>query len=213
MFVCLWVSIKLNKSWNTRLLSLSAHTHAHTHTRAQTHTTHTHTHTQHTHTHTHTTHTRTHTHKHTHTRFCHGGVALGPFNQPHSRLIVISIQNIARGGCGWWTQTLFSNWWLALLYAHRHRSILGAAGHIILTPANQLMVMGLKIWSLSNPASNQRPFDHWPSSLPTALTGPNLTYVPIPIGTRIRTAFGRPMSHSKCTLRGRRRSLKSQCDV
>jgi hypothetical protein len=39
--------------------------------------------------------------------------------------------------------------WL-LLYAHRHRSILGAAGHIILTPANQLMVMGLKIWSLFN---------------------------------------------------------------
>jgi hypothetical protein len=28
--------------------------------------------------------------------------------------------------------------WL-LLYAHRHRSILGAAGHIKLTPANQLM--------------------------------------------------------------------------
>jgi hypothetical protein len=28
--------------------------------------------------------------------------------------------------------------WL-LFYAHRHRSILGAAGHIILTPANQLM--------------------------------------------------------------------------
>jgi hypothetical protein len=28
--------------------------------------------------------------------------------------------------------------WL-LLYAHRHRSILEAAGHIILTPANQLM--------------------------------------------------------------------------
>jgi hypothetical protein len=27
----------------------------------------------------------------------------------------------------------------------------GAAGHIILTPANQLMVMGLKIRSLSNP--------------------------------------------------------------
>jgi hypothetical protein len=35
------------------------------------------------------------------------------------------------------------NFWL-LLYAHRHRSILGAAGHIILTPAIQLMVMGLK---------------------------------------------------------------------
>jgi hypothetical protein len=46
--------------------------------------------------------------------------------------------------------------WL-LLYAHRHWSILGAAGHIILTPANQLMVMGLKIWSMSNPGSNQRP--------------------------------------------------------
>jgi hypothetical protein len=28
--------------------------------------------------------------------------------------------------------------WL-LLYAHGHRSVLGAAGHIILTPANQLM--------------------------------------------------------------------------
>jgi hypothetical protein len=57
-----------------------------------------------------------------------------------------------------------------------HRSILGAAaGHIILTPANQLMVMGLKIWSLSNPGSNQRPFDHWPTSLPSALTG--LTYL------------------------------------
>jgi hypothetical protein len=28
--------------------------------------------------------------------------------------------------------------WL-LLYAHRHRSIIGAAGHIILTPTNQLM--------------------------------------------------------------------------
>jgi hypothetical protein len=26
-----------------------------------------------------------------------------------------------------------------LLYAHRHRSISGATGHIILTPANQLM--------------------------------------------------------------------------
>jgi hypothetical protein len=34
------------------------------------------------------------------------------------------------------------------------------------------MVMGLKICSLSNPGSNQRPFDHWPTSLPTALTGP-----------------------------------------
>jgi hypothetical protein len=60
--------------------------------------------------------------------------------------------------------------WL-FLYAHRHWSVLGAAGHIMLTPANQLMVMGLKIWSLSSPGSNQRPFDHWPMSLPTALTG------------------------------------------
>jgi hypothetical protein len=60
--------------------------------------------------------------------------------------------------------------WL-LLYAHRHRSALGAAGHIILTPANQLMVLVLKIWSLSNPGSNHRPFDHWPTSLPSALTG------------------------------------------
>jgi hypothetical protein len=29
-------------------------------------------------------------------------------------------------------------WFWLLLYAHRHRSILGAADHIILTPANQL---------------------------------------------------------------------------
>jgi hypothetical protein len=42
------------------------------------------------------------------------------------------------------------SFWL-LLYAHRHRRILGTAGYNILTPANQLMVMGLRIWSLSNP--------------------------------------------------------------
>jgi hypothetical protein len=52
--------------------------------------------------------------------------------------------------------------WL-LLYAHRHRSILGADGHMILTPGNQLMVMRLKIWSLSHPGLNQRTFDHWPT--------------------------------------------------
>jgi hypothetical protein len=63
-------------------------------------------------------------------------------------------------------------WCWLLLYAHRHRSILAAAGHIILTPANQLMVMGLTIWSLFNPGSNKRPVNHWPTSLPTALTGP-----------------------------------------
>jgi hypothetical protein len=34
--------------------------------------------------------------------------------------------------------TVFFLVWL-LLYAHRHQSILGAAGHIILTTANQLM--------------------------------------------------------------------------
>jgi hypothetical protein len=34
--------------------------------------------------------------------------------------------------------------WL-LLYAHRHRSMLGAAGYIILTPAKQLMVNGAQI--------------------------------------------------------------------
>jgi hypothetical protein len=45
---------------------------------------------------------------------------------------------------------LLISFWL-LLYTHRYMSILGAASHIILTPANQLMVMGLKIWSLSNP--------------------------------------------------------------
>jgi hypothetical protein len=56
-------------------------------------------------------------------------------------------------------------WFWLLLNALRHRSILGAAGHIILTPANQWMVMELKIWSLSNPGSNQRPFDHWPNAL------------------------------------------------
>jgi hypothetical protein len=48
--------------------------------------------------------------------------------------------------------------WL-MLYAHRHRIILGAAGHILLTPVNQLMVMAgstyghCPIW-----ISNQRTF-------------------------------------------------------
>jgi hypothetical protein len=66
-----------------------------------------------------------------------------------------------------------SEWFLvSALRPQTPKHILEAAGHIILTPANQLMVMGLKIWSLSNPGSNQRPFNHWPTSLPTALTGP-----------------------------------------
>jgi hypothetical protein len=59
------------------------------------------------------------------------------------------------------TQGSVFDFWLSL-YAHRHRSMLGAADHIILTPA---MVMGLKIWTLSNPGSIQGPFDHWPSAL------------------------------------------------
>jgi hypothetical protein len=56
-----------------------------------------------------------------------------------------------------------------LLYAHRHRSTLEAAGHIILTPANQLMVMELKIRSLSNPGFEPRTFR---SLAQPALTGP-----------------------------------------
>jgi hypothetical protein len=36
-----------------------------------------------------------------------------------------------------WDETLWMVW--LLVYAHRRRSILGATGHIILTPANQLM--------------------------------------------------------------------------
>jgi hypothetical protein len=50
-------------------------------------------------------------------------------------------------------------------FTPRHRSILWAAGHNIVTPANQLMVMGLKIWSLSNPGSNQGLSDHWTNAL------------------------------------------------
>jgi hypothetical protein len=40
---------------------------------------------------------------------------------------------------------------LVALRPQPDRSILGAAGHIKLTPANQFMVMGHKVWSLSNP--------------------------------------------------------------
>jgi hypothetical protein len=65
--------------------------------------------------------------------------------------------------------------WLVIALRPQTPKHIGAAGHIILTPANQLMVIGLKIWSLSNPGSNQRPFVYWPTSLPllqTALTVP-----------------------------------------
>jgi hypothetical protein len=78
------------------------------------------------------------------------------------------------------TALICGTFWL-LLYAHRHQSILGAAGHIILTPANHLMVMGLNIIGhCPIRVSNQGPFDHWPNALincanrshiPTALTG------------------------------------------
>jgi hypothetical protein len=54
--------------------------------------------------------------------------------------------------------TSHSSWFWLLLYAYRHRSILEAAGHIILTLANQLMIMGLKIRSLSNPGFERATF-------------------------------------------------------
>jgi hypothetical protein len=59
-----------------------------------------------------------------------------------------------------------------LLYAHTHRSVLGAAGHIILTPANQLRLWGSKYGHCPIRVSNHRPFDHWSNVLTTALTGP-----------------------------------------
>jgi hypothetical protein len=50
-------------------------------------------------------------------------------------------------------------WVWLLLYAYRHRSA-AYKGRlvIILTPANQLMIMGLKIWSLSNPGFERGTF-------------------------------------------------------
>jgi hypothetical protein len=89
-------------------------------------------------------------------------------------------------------------WFCLLLYAHRHRSILGAAGHIILTPANQLIVMGLKIWSLSNAGSNKRPFDHWPTSLPTALTRRKsvIVCVSVPVPGKLTPNLGPQSSES-----------------
>jgi hypothetical protein len=53
---------------------------------------------------------------------------------------------------------------IASLYAHRHQNILGAAGHIIPTPANQLMVVGLKYGHCPIRVSNQGPFDLWPNA-------------------------------------------------
>jgi hypothetical protein len=59
--------------------------------------------------------------------------------------------------------------WL-LLYAHRHRSMLGVAGHIR-TPANQLRLWGSKYGYCPIRVSNHWPFDHWSNVLTTALTG------------------------------------------
>jgi hypothetical protein len=59
-------------------------------------------------------------------------------------------------------------WVWLLLDTHRHRSILGAAGHIILTPANQLMVLwGSNYGHCPIQVSNQQPFHPWPNALTT----------------------------------------------
>jgi hypothetical protein len=143
------------------------HRHTHTQTCTHNHT-HRHTHTQcHTHTHIHTqchihtmSHTHTHTHTHTH-RMCGCFMTKGLNFRPSrscqsdrvgaicvsALLSIFSTQvsviprlcqrdflYVSRDEGGDW---LMSGYWL-LLYAHRHRSILGAAGHIILTLANQL---------------------------------------------------------------------------
>jgi hypothetical protein len=50
---------------------------------------------------------------------------------------------------------------LSLVIALRTQTpkhISGGWSHILLTPANQLMVMGLKIWSLSNPGFEPETF-------------------------------------------------------
>jgi hypothetical protein len=56
-----------------------------------------------------------------------------------------------------------------LLYAHTHRSILGAAGHIILTPctSEQVDVYGAQnlVTVQSGFRTSARPFDHWPNTL------------------------------------------------
>jgi hypothetical protein len=87
--------------------------------------------------------------------------------------------------------TVWFCFWL-LLYADRHRSILGAAGHIILTPANQLMLMGLKIGSLSNRGSKQRPFDYWLTSLPTVLPGPTTVCIDVVVSKGKNSDMGYP---------------------
>jgi hypothetical protein len=50
----------------------------------------------------------------------------------------LNVHRICSNGKSWKYRFFGGLVWL-MLYAHRHRSILGAAGHIILTPANQLM--------------------------------------------------------------------------
>jgi hypothetical protein len=69
----------------------------------------------------------------------HAQCSYRPFHRPlfaFSYSVATFITYIYKGWNGWLD-------WL-LLYAHIHRNILGAVGHIILTPANQLMAMGLK---------------------------------------------------------------------
>jgi hypothetical protein len=67
--------------------------------------------------------------------------------------------------------------WL-LLYAHTHRSILGAAGHVILTQDEDEDEVdgngGSKYGHCPIRVSNQGPSEFNPTRLPTELTGPNL---------------------------------------
>jgi hypothetical protein len=53
--------------------------------------------------------------------------------------VMCVLQQLAKVVEGWKRRQMDVYLFWLLLYAHRHRSILGAAGHIILTPVNQLM--------------------------------------------------------------------------
>jgi hypothetical protein len=55
---------------------------------------------------------------------------------------------------------------------HTHRSILRAAGHITLTPVNQLLVKGYKIWTLSNTGFASATFRSLAQRAYQPLTGP-----------------------------------------
>jgi hypothetical protein len=61
---------------------------------------------------------------------------------------------------------------MVVLRPHTPKHIRGGRSHYSDT-SEPIEVMGLKIRSLSPVrVSNQRPFDHWPNTLTTALTGP-----------------------------------------